>query len=248
MGESAFAMLLNWLFDNILIVVGAVVLVFFAYQYLKVSKKAKWKVIDRRKIELANFVDSMKYNFTDAYVWLYKGKKRIGRIINYAEFSCPKNIVIFDPKAKGKAKFIKPQNPRKLKRGEMMDIVSIVFRPCFERIPIANPFAKLDALYIQKHKDCLTVDIMKKRFTIKADRAINRYLGIRFDMLDSEAMHKNIIYHNILKTDMEQSLSRLWVRTQLECVFDPSVARDSMLKEKELQVELARRKGKAESI
>lgn len=238
----------DWCFENMFLLVIAGMLIYFVSQYLRVSKKSKWQLIDRRKVELANAIENLKYNFNPDFKWLFKGQKRIGLILNYLKMTMPKNPIILNPEMKGKQKFEKPQKPQELKKEDMIDVIAIVFRPSFDRLPMAKPWCKLDVIYIFDDPESIDRDLHRKALIIKTKRGINRYFGIRFDMRDSEVQHKNIIYHNLLKTDSEQMGSRYYVKAQLETVFDPATARDALLEEKRLQVELAKKKGKMESL
>ncbi len=80
-------------------------------------------------------------------------------------------------------------------------------------------------------------------------RSINYYFGIYFDEKDVETIHSpNIINTRVLKTDVEQLASRYFTKSQEQCVYSPEMAHQFALKERELAIEMAKAKGKRESV
>jgi len=262
-------MLMAFLVDNILVVVVVCVAVYMALMYLKVKSKSKYKVIDRRKIEKANFIEEMKYNVSDKYNWLFKGKQLIGKITHYVE--AKEDIAGRSP----------------------VTMIKIVFKPTFRRIPFVKPFTKPEALMIeddslndmeQKALDMVIEreekeiskldkksDIYEKRLAvlikykkekyplivknetgkfirINSERGLDYYFGIYFDMKNPDVHSDNIINTRVLKTDVEQLASRYFTKSQEQCVYSPEMAHQFALKERELAIELAKAKGKRESI
>jgi len=262
-------MLMRFIFDNIFVIVICGLAIYFAMMYLKVKSKSKYKVIDRRKIEKANFIEEMKYNIATKYKYLYKGTQLIGKITHYA-------TGIVDVKGKS------PVN-----------VVRMVFKPTFKNIPFVKPFAKPEALmleddsltpkkikeidekinefnikignaiteeskaklrlsrieYITSVTPSIKKDAEKKKISISNERSINYYFGIYFDEKDVENIHSpNIINTRVLKTDVEQLASRYFTKSQEQCVYSPEMAHQFALKERELAIELAKAKGKRESI
>ena len=217
--------LMKFLFDNVLFIAVIILSIYFALMYLKIKSKTKYKIIDRRKIEKANFIEEMKYNIATKYKYLYKGKQLIGKITHYAEG-------IADVKGKS------PVN-----------VIRIVFKPTFKNIPFVKPFTKPEALMLEDDPESIFKNPMRKHLYIADNRSINYYFGIYFDEKDVENIHNpNIINTRVLKTDVEQLASRYFTKSQEQCVYDPSMAHQFAMKERELAIEMAKAKGKRESI
>jgi len=237
--------LMKVLFDNILLVVIGVFGLYLALLYLRMKSKTKYTVIDRRKIEKANFIEEMKYNIATKYKYLFKGKQLIGKITHYAE-----GIVTVAVPVTIKAKIGNPE-PKTITKNVKQDIkvLRIVFRPTFKNIPFVKPFSKPEALMLED--DSLSIIKMptRKHIYISDERSINYYFGIYFDEKDAENIHSpNIINTRVLKTDVEQLASRYFTKSQEQCVYSPEMAHQFALKERELAIELAKAKGKRESI
>jgi len=257
-----------FIFNNIFYIVGLGLIIFVLWSYLKISKRTKFTIIDRRKIEKANFIEEMKYNVASKYKLLFKGKQLIGKISHYAEG-------VVD---------VKGQSP--------VNIMKIVFKPTFRSLPFVKPFTKPEALMIQddtitpkKSKEIekrleefnqkletekdekkkmklvdekmdymisITPSIVKdngfKRIIISDERSINYYFGIYLDDKNPDLHSRNVIDTRVLKTDVEQLASRYFTKSQEQCVYSPEMAHQFALKERELAIELAKAKGKRESI
>lgn len=276
--------LLNFLMQNVFYIVIIGVAIYFLAMYLKVKSKTKYKIIDRRVIEKANFIEEMRYNIADKFKWLFKGKQLIGKITHYVEVT----------------KDVKGMSP--------VTTVKMVFKPTFRSriLPFAKPFSRAEALMIEddsltakdqqrlnsqildveekikireeemeQEKDKEKIKIMEKsvktlkamlidfkkkatplivknedrhHFTINSDRGLDYYFGIYFDMKTPSLHSDNIINTRVLKTDVEQLASRYFTKSQQECVYDPVFAKEFALKEREIALEMAKAKGKRESV
>ena len=83
---------------------------------------------------------------------------------------------------------------------------------------------------------------------VSKKNAFDYYFGIYYD-LSIEKQHKDlIIEHNVLRTDINLLASRYFVKSQEQATYDPDKAHALAMKEKELQIELAKRKGKVETL
>jgi len=193
------------------------VLVFYGYQLLRVKKT--YKVLNRSEVERLKFIERMSQNKVIKPMFLYKGKKMLGRITHLKEFAY-----------KG--------NPK----GDNILIDQFVVKPIlFGKIP--NPFTKSRVFQIGVD----SMDISNFKFVIKPYTYLDYYFGVYYDE-DTKAHTEIIKNDNVIRTDLNQLASIYFVKSQEQSTYDPVHAHALALKEKELQIELAKKRGKAETI
>lgn len=214
---------MKFVFDNIWLIVGFGIVIYFIHEYFSFKRRTSFKTINRSEIERKEFIDRMKYNISP-YKWLYKGKEVIGKISNYTE-----------ELTKG--------NPKDLKT------ISLVFRPMLIKRPIkiSNPFAKMQPLKIEKNNEIIVQ--VDKDLVLNETIELSKYSGFYYSIGKNEPIIcENIRNLETFKTDLNSVASIYFVKSQEQSTFDPNMAHDVVMKEKELQVELAKRKGKTETI
>jgi hypothetical protein len=127
------------------------------------------------------------------------------------------------------------------KHGE--NVFEIVYNP-----PLILNFANtLKKELIRIYKKSLIFDKSKGNIVIKPEISIDRHLGYYYDVAN-EPTHLNWFNQNLFKNDKEDLSSFYFVESQKKSTLDLKNAADMAMKEKELQLELARKRGKMSSI
>jgi len=239
------------------IYIGAIVVVlFFVFQmFVKISGKTK--ILKRSDIEKKKLIKSMELNKTKHFKELWHSSKFLGKIINYKRFVLnPASIEIKksqesfaqkyrDFKETKDEKILKELNvlSKNIKDELSKSVVIIVFKPKFIG-KILNPFKRE---VIQIFDGLLIKEFDKKKLIIPADVFTDEFMGIFYDMTDPK-FHLNIIHEKMYETDLDAMASVWFVKAQELSTFDPDKAHAMAMKEKELQIELARKRGKMTEI
>lgn len=241
-------MLLEFAFNNIFFIVAGGVIVWFLYTWLKVSRRTKYKVIDRKEVERMNFIESMKFNNSTQYKRLYKGiltdgyGKRgdhlLGKITHYMEFEqTPMKHI---PMKDGSTKLVPTE-----KEAKPIPMIAMIVKPMLFW-KFTNPFKKANPILLENNGDIMKYD---ENIIIPTSLAIDNLFGYYYSLnTDSGNKIRNIIDSRILVTDFNQMASRYYVKGQEQCIYSPELAHQMALKEKELQIELAKRKGKQDIL
>lgn len=226
--------IIDFIFQNIWIIVA----ISIAVIYLKdlVKWKTKIKPLNRAEIERQKFIERMKANPANRFIMLSKGGHKLGIVTHFKEFYYP------EIKAENVVKKGKVVDVKKIETGKNKKIVQILVSPLlFGKIP--NPFAKTQCYQIGENS-------MKRsliEWNIKSWIGMDYIFGVYYD--ENTIENTDIIKNdNIMRTDLNQIASIYYVKSQEQSTFDPAYAHQMALKEKELQIELARKKGKAETI
>jgi hypothetical protein len=74
------------------------------------------------------------------------------------------------------------------------------------------------------------------------------YFGIYYDLSMKKELTEHIVNDNVFKTDLENLASIYFAKSQEQSTFTPDYAHDMAMREKELQIELAKKRGKMTSI
>jgi hypothetical protein len=218
--------------QNLYVLIGIIAIVFIVFYFVRIRTK-KPTIISRNEIEKQKRIKELQHNsrLISEEVILPDGNKSI----NYREFKS----LFHGIKFLGSITNIQPRisNPDK----EM--IYEIVFKPRWF-LSLTNPFKK-DLLRI--FKDCLILDKAKGQIVIEPTVSIDSTLGYYYDV-PNELQHLNWINEQIFKHDKEDNASFYFVESQKRATFDLDYAHDMGMKEKELQIELAKKRGKMTSI
>lgn len=186
--------------------------------YMYMKKKPKFKPTDRCEIERLKFIEREKLN-TTSMKYLWRGKKLMGLI-----------------KTLSASKY------------EGQDVINIVFKPAFFGLKIPDIFSKDIPLIISDIENS-DYDYEGHNFTIDEFSNLNLLLGIRYDIQSKKVLHKFIVNDNVTKSDMEQHSAVQFTEGQkLSTYGNSDNAAALVLKEKELQTELAKKRGKVSSI
>lgn len=212
---------MDLVFGNILWFMIGGVIVWAAWTYLRVGTRFKPKPLNRSEVERMKFIERMKLNKTDRWTHIKHGKKTVGKILAYRELTI-----------KG--------NPKEDKK-----IIQMIFKPMLIS-KIANPFGKTQAMQLDAKN--IGRDVGGKAVLIPRWLTLDYYLGIYYD-LASEQTHTNLIKNdNLFRTDMNQLASIYFAKSQEQSTFDPAHAHQLAMKEKELQIEMSKKKGQITSI
>ena len=240
-----------FLFQNIFYIVLLGLVVYFAFLYLRFGRKTTYKVIDREEVERQKFIDAMQFNKRKDIKSLWKGEiilpngsnakarvlpmERIGNIENYLEFS---QVPIKLSEIEGKITYTEVINEKS------MDLIAITIKPTIF-LGISNPFKKSQPLLLEKD----TTYKVGKTLVIPRELGIEKMTGI-FYVINENTRPKirNVIDARILVQDWNLTCSRYFAKGQEQAVYSPEVAQTMMQLEKQLQIQLAKTKGKEESI
>lgn len=213
--------MMDFVFGNIMwFMIGGVIL-WAVLNYLKVSTKFKPKPLNRSEVERMKFIERMKHNKVSKWKYITHGTKRVGKILAYREFTIKAN----------------PKPDKK--------IIQMIFKPMLI-FKLSNPFAKTQAM--QLDAQFIDLDMGGKALIIPRWLTLDYYLGIYYD-LASEREHTELIKQdNLFRTDMNQLASIYFAKSQEQSTFDPAHAHQLAMKEKELQIEMSKKKGQITSI
>jgi hypothetical protein len=220
-----FDPIFNFIMQNLWLLVGIGLLAFVIMTYLKVRSKISYKVIDRKEIERLNFVEDMRFNKTNRWKWLIKGDRVLGKIENYLEFTHTGN-----PETKA--------------------MIGMVIKPMLitTGIRLSNPFSKSQPFLLENNDKIVQIR-SKKEIIIPEFMGSDNIFGYYYAIdKDSKSKIENVIDYHLLKTDFNLQASRYFVKSQEQCVYSPEMALELAKKEKEIQLELAKKRGKSESI
>lgn len=249
----SFNTLLDFIFGNI-IWIGLIAGVgFLLYNYLRVSSKPRIKPVERSEVERVRFIERLKHNDTE-FKYLFRGKTLIGSIRKLTVLN------IFVPTEYDKKK--KKGRPQKEEKDEKEDpkikedpktdenkvrVIQLVVKPVISRIlRIPNPLAK--DIPFQIKLENVEIDNARKVVNIPYYVYLDRYYGIYYDK-NNEFIHTaNIIKDNVLRTDIDNMAGIYFAKSQEQATFDPDHAHSLALKEKEIQLELAKRSSKLSQI
>lgn len=238
--------LLDFVFGNIVwfILFGGIV--FLILNYLKVSSKKAFKPVDRSEIERLKFIDRLQNNDTE-FRHLFRGKNLIGNIKKMSVLTVEVPDIYDKKKKKAYKKEEKaPADPEKEDQ-KLTCVVQLIVKPTISNlIRIDNPLSKLMAFQISQQN--VMIDTSKKALTVPVSTYLDKYFGIFYDK-NTEYIHSALILKdNVIRTDIDLLSSIYFAKSQEQATFDPEKAHALALKEKEIQVELAKRSSKLSQI
>jgi len=236
----SFQGLLDFVFGNIVYFLAFGGIVYFILNYLNISSKRAFKPVERSEIERIKFIDRLQNNTTE-FRHLFRGKHLIGNIKKLSVLTVDNPTLYNKKKKKGFKK------EEKTPEVSQMTIVQLIVRPTISNmIRIDNPMAKLMAFEISiKH---IEIDTSKRTMTVPVSVYLDKYMGVYYDK-NTEYVHTaQILKDNVLRTDIDLLASIYFAKSQEQATFDPEHAHALALKEKEIQVELAKRSSKLSQI
>jgi hypothetical protein len=219
------------LINNSLYIAGGIFLLFLGYIVLKKVTTNITKPISREDIERRNFIERMKVNTNQSTSkYLYRGKNLIGSITHARNF-------------------IVTGNPHNYLISEM-----VVKPTLFWKIPL--PLAKEKAFQINLG-ECDDKNMLVKPTVIESgDKMIvpkhvsfNYYFGIYYDITIAREHQDIILQKDLSLTDLHAEKSVDFAKAQeLATIGYIPYAHEMGMKEKDIQHEIARKKGEQQSI
>lgn len=227
----SFAGLLDVVFGNIVwfMVIGA--LGFAIFSYLRFGTRKRLRPINRSEIEKINFRERMKNNANTAPFFrvLKRGNSVIGKITHFSAV---------------KLKESKNPHPRPETEICMMLVKPLLLNNV--KLNMSNPLTK--AMCIQINKKNIKNDLENKAMVIDQGLYLDNYFGIFYDKESEDIQTALIKNDTLMRTDLNILASIYFAKSQEQATFDPEHAHALALKEKEIQVEMAKRSGKLTSI
>ena len=217
----------------------ALVGVFIVYELFKGGGKEKPKIISRSDLEKRRRIEELKYNkrtfpikvkigdkedtLLPVIKTIWHGDKCLGNVLGISE------------------RILKAGNPA------TEIFYEIVFKPLwFGRF--TNPFSKKKEIIRIAKTSFETPSNGKEGFIdIKEEVSLDAHMGVFYDV-PNEEKHLNWITDELYKHDKEANASFYEVESQKRATFDINLAGELDKKEKEIQAELARKKGFAERV
>jgi hypothetical protein len=271
MGVPIFDSIVRFLIDNFIFVGLFLLAGYYIYHYFDLKKKKSTEPISRSEIERQKFLERMSENQSKWKVFK-RGNIVMGKITHFREFSKfkdDKNTKLLTEKFEKEIKKsidrmdkindpdqlieimveIEPtyQAYNKLKEESEVKIGQLVVKPyLFEKLGIVSPFGKSKCFQINMKK--AEHDLKLQALILPKSITFDYIYGIYYDLTIEKEHIKIIKTDNIMRTDLDLQASRYFVKSQEQCVFSPDVAQQMALKEKELQIELAKRKGIKETL
>ena len=225
--------IMKWAMDNVFILAILGIAIYFFHGYFNLKKVEKINSVNRSEVERKNIIERLKLNPSKKYKWLYKGSELIGKISHLIETKVP-------------------HNP------EPFEVITMVVKPMLlaKPIRITNPFAKSKVIEVEKSKQVIVWEEdgsmtpkESNKLRINGEIAITQYQGIYYTIGKNEdLMIDNIRNFDTFKTDINNLASIYFVKSQEQSTYAPQYAHELALKEKEIQLEMAKKKGKMETI
>lgn len=124
--------------------------------------------------------------------------------------------------------------------------IQMLVQPVFhEFIKFPNIFAPLRIFQINLN-DGIKMDRALGSVTIPENVAFDEFMGVNYDM--TTLNHINIINDQLLRTDFNSLASIYFVKSQEQSTYNPDNAHEMAMKQRELEIEMAKRKGKMTTI
>jgi len=210
-------------FILIILVILAIVFALF-----KMKTKSTLKPIARDEVERLRFIKKMEINKNQYdFKYLYRGKDCIGKIISSKGYRI------------------------KINNGEHL-IFNFVVKPMMFK-SFEKPFGKEKAVQInyaniKGNEVEIIPSLDKDKFILPKWVHFEYYFGIYYDnTLEKE--HTFLIKNNdVALSDLQDLASVYFVKAQEMSTFDPERAGKMALKERELEIELAKKRGEQQSV
>ena len=251
--------LMQFLADNVFFLVIVGLLGYLAYMYLRVKRTTLTKPINRSEIERMKFIERMKHNKTESFKWLFRGKNRVGKITHFREyFTNPDNYKVAEIVVKP-CLLWRLTNPFSKSQAFMVNMGKIseekkdfVKEDVIKMIKIQNdgfpekevPLVHLDKEYIIRNRVITDGD----KLIVPEWISFDHYFGIFHDATLPEEHMKIIKRDDVIRTDLNELASIYYCKSQEQSTFDPIRAHQLALEEKKLEIELAKARGKAETV
>jgi len=224
-----FSMILDFFFQNILYFAAAGVAIFLIFTYFKFSTRTKVSTVNRAEVERVEFIKRMKENPNTEYKMLMRGRDVFGKIKAMRIVSLERPGTKANPEA------------------TTIKVIQMVIKPTMFRTIFEKPFSKELCFQIMADK-VERFDPQTKDIILPATMSFDYLFGIYYDGSD-ERIHTDFIKQdNIFRSDLNQLASVYFAKSQEQSTFDPEHAHELAMKEKEVQIELSKKKGQLTAI
>lgn len=213
---------MDFIFGNVMYFVIAGVIIYVVLNYLKFGMKTKIKPLNRSEVERIEFINRMKENKPNVYKILRRGNHILGKIQSMRIINIEKN-----------------PTPTQL--------CQMVIKPTIWKTNIMNPLAKSVCFSINTNK-IQELDRAKGSVELPATMTFDYLFGIYYDGSTENVQTDFIKHDNLFRSDLNQLASIYYAKSQEQSTFDPDKAHALAMKEKELQIEMAKKQGKITSI
>lgn len=223
----SFEWLLDLIFGNvaILLPIGFIAGIFLTY--ITVKRRSKIKPIDRADIERNLFIERMKLNkhIPKTFKYLRRGNKMIGLITHHTS---------------GKIEGFE-DNPHSTNK--------MLVKPVWT--PLKIPFGKTIPIIIDSNQ--IVSKQAKGKFkedymSVPANTHFDSAFGIYYNKEDEMKNRIAIIHDGILRQDLNNLASVYFAKSQEQATFDPDHAHQLAMREKEIQLEMSKRRGQLTQI
>ena len=247
--------IINWASNNVMLIIIGGFLGYVIWSFVKIKSSKIAKPIDRSDIERKNYIKRMKYNVSTRYKKLFmgyeiirsngtlepNGRKLLGKIVKYLETEIPDGEVITNTST-GISQF--------KTNGKKIPVISMVIKPMLFNGLMLNYLAKSQVIILVDNDKTIHKSISKEKIYIMDGIGVNNYFGIYHSMggETEEVMAQNIRNFDVFKTDLNSLASIYFAKAQEQSTFDPAYAHAMALEQRKLEVELAKGKGKKDSI
>lgn len=242
--------------DNLFLIVAVGLAMYVFFLYFKIKKTPKYKIIDREEVERQKFIESMRYNKTPYYKSLWQAdvkyfnggegliknpmitkEKKLANIQGYMEFQqVPIKLIDKQGLVTYEEQKEKP-----------MPLIALIVKETLFGI-ISNPFKKSQPMLLENNETVIK-DEKKKRLVIPYSLGIDKLTGVYYAINEStKPKIRNIIDSRILVQDWNLTASRYYAKGQEQAVYSPEVAQLMMQLEKQLQIELAKKRGQQQTL
>ncbi len=211
--------IIQFVIDNLLLVVIAGVGIFFVFFILKSGTRGKFKPIDRAEVERVRYIKRTQLNENQYFKWLYRGNKLLGRI------DALKTTILESKKG----------NPAK----ERTWIYEMVIKPSLFGLKLTNPLGKKYVLHVLE--DSVEVEPQFKSMVISGKTYFDYVHGVYYDMSAEPLLVENIKQDGVFRTDLESLAGIYFAKSQEQSTFSPEHAHEIAKKEMELQIEREKR-------
>jgi hypothetical protein len=223
--------LIQILINNSLYIAVVIFLGFLGYMVLKKVTRNITKPISREEIERRNFIERMKVNVNQTTSkYLYRGKDMIGVITharNFITTGNPHNYLITEMVIKPTL-FWKITNPLGKEKAFQINLGQ-----CDEKNMLVNP----------------TVIESGDKMIVPKYISFNYYFGIYYDITIAREHQDIILQKDLSLTDLHNEKSVDFAKAQeLATIGYVPFAHEMGMKEKDIQHEIARKKGEQQSI
>jgi len=234
--------------EHALIIIVLLLVAFIIYFLFFRNRKKELKPISRSNIERLKFIERMRLNKT-TYKWLYRGNECIGIIRSFMPTDVSKMIrkPIYSGTYNAETKKVELKEEKE-KEIDIKPILEMVVKPILNLgIKIPNPFSSEICIRVDS-QTIVDMDRATSSITIDEKVTFEKVFGIFYDRRYEQELLEYARVTDVMRTDLESLGSEYYVEAQKNSVLERDRGYHMALAEKELQTELAKKRGKQSTI